>query len=151
MVFYNVYNFVTSYLWYGGTELENQKLRNEPIKVIGISAETLQEKIRSLKKVDTKLADLIREDIEFNNSRTDHIRTDDDIKNNKPLSKMEMDNIKAVPIKVFDCISSDLRDHIKNLKNVEISDELIETHELTLFDEINAITDLQSWFNSRKK
>ena len=152
MVFYNVYNLITSYIWGGNSDLENQKLRNEPIRIVEISPETLQEKLKSLRKVETELACKIREDIELNNNRTDHIRTEEDIKNNKPLSELEMNKVKNAPIRAFDCVSSDLREHIKNLKSIGIYEEVIIERELTIFDEIRSIQNigLDAWFNRKK-
>ena len=179
MVFYNVYSFITS-LWGGSnSDLENQKLRNEPIRVVELNQEELQNKIKSLRPVDTVLARKIREDIEFNNARIDHIRTEEDIINNKPLSEMEMNKIRNASIKVFDCKSCDLRAHILNLKSIatydnedfiildsetdqpdiEISIEECNNIKkefdkpLTILDEIQAIQQvgLSGWFENRKK
>lgn len=153
MVFYNVYSFIASLWGSGNSDLENQKLRNEPIRIVELTTDVLQEKIKNLRKVDNEVAKKIREDIESNNMRTDHIRTEEDIKNNKPISEMEMDKARNVSIKVFDCVSSDLREHIKNLKSIGIYEEVIQERQLTIFDEIRSIqeTGLSGWFSNRKK
>lgn len=160
MVFYNVYNYIASF-WGGGlSELEDQKLRSAPILVVELSAEQLQEKIKTLRKVDTDIARKIREDIEFNSIRIDHIRTKEEIENNKPLSELEMNKIRNASIKVFDCVSADLRVQISKLKNVTC-DSITSSIELeeeevtnpTILDEIKIIQDvgISGWFESRKK
>lgn len=159
MVFYNVYNFITSFWGGNNSDLENQKLRNEPIRIVELTADQLQEKIKNLRSVDTELARKIREDIEFNSSRNDHIRTEEETQNNKPLSEMEMNKIRNATIKVFDCKSCDLRTHISNLKSIatyedeENNDSEEESKPQTILDEIQIIQHigLSGWFELRKK
>lgn len=157
MVFYNVYNYIASF-WGGGfSELEDQKLRNAPILVIGSNAEELQEKIKTLNVVDTDLTRKIREDVELNSIRIDHIRTEEETKNNKPISELEMNKVRNASIKVFDCKSADLRQYISNLKSVTLRQDDEEDEEKikepTILDEIKMIQDvgISGWFESRKK
>jgi len=162
MVFYNVYNFITSFWGGNNSDLENQKLRNEPIRIVELTADQLQEKIKNLRSVDTELARKIREDIEINSLRNDHIRTEEETQNNKPISEMEMNKVRNATIKVFDCKSYDLRIHIANLKSIatyedgneeENSEDIEELKPQTILDEIQIIQEigLSGWFESRKK
>ena len=161
MVFYNVYNFITSFWGGNNSDLENQKLRNEPIRIVELTADQLQEKIKNLRSVDTELARKIREDIEINSLRNDHIRTEEETQNNKPISEMEMNKVRNATIKVFDCKSCDLRTHISKLKSIATyedgneynSEDIEELKPQTILDEIQIIQEigLSGWFESRKK
>lgn len=143
MVFSYVYDFV-SYLFYGN----NNIVVNEPI-----DNNLLESRIKSLRRVDTEISRLIKEDIEYNKNRTDHIRSEEDIKNNKPINDFELCKIKNCKIQTICCNSVDLQKCISNLKkidNVKSRDIIIKSN--NIIDELKQINliGVDAWFNNRK-
>jgi len=162
MVFSYLYNLVSYYYGYS----ESDRMNNVPFKMSGLNEESLQEAIKNLKPVTNDFTIKLRAEIAENESRTDHIRTEDDIKNNKPIDEFELSKAKNCKIQVLECTSMDLRGYINNLRktNVEPPEEInpiqiIEeimpsmNNEIkydNILDEINAIGDVESWFRRRK-
>lgn len=156
MVFYNVYSLIASYIWGEPSDLENQKLHNEPIQVINVTEETLQEHISNLNKVVDEKAELVREEIERNKMLPENEgRPEIEIAQEAivKVSEFEMKKVKGDSIRVMYCMSSDLREHISNLRSIGTYEVPEIPKKLTIQDEIRDIQDIgaYAWLQNRKK
>lgn len=153
MVFSYIYSLVTSY-YYGEVTPDIIKMNSAPVNIIPVDDEPLhvklQNKLQTLRKVETEVTRRIREEIEENQGRIDHIRTEEDIKNNKPLDEFELAKIKNCKIQVLDCTSTDLRNCIQTLRKVTKEER---ERSANLLSEIASIQDvgIDAWFNARRK
>lgn len=112
MVFSYLCSLVSYYYGYS----DSDRMNNVPFKMSGLNEESLQEAIKNLKPVTNEFTIKLRAEIAENESRIDHIRTEEETKNNKPIDEFELSKAKNCKIQVLDCTSMDLRGYISNLK-----------------------------------